>query len=281
MNCQEFDELWNELLDAETAAWHSSDAAMTARRSDPSVLELAATAHARSCSRCGTIHDRYERLRQALRASNSGSRLIAAPSPELALRIMAAAGAPRTRSRFWRAALLVGVASTAAVLLLALTIASLPWSLQRLPSGANAAKENRPDHSQSVQPSAFPARGPDLTEALADATEATWDLALTTSGPAARLGRRVIVAATSAQDSTGTDSAWAGGAQLGLDALAPVLRVVPDSTPGSELIQEVEDGLFARVRPLSSSARQAFGFLRTPSLGKPDHSINLPASKGA
>ncbi len=120
-----------------------------------------------------------------------------------------------------------------------------------------------------------------MTEALADATEATWDLARTTSAPAARLGHQVLMAATSAQDSTGTGSTGAGGPRLGLDALAPILRVVPDSTPASELIQRVGDGLSASVRPLSSSARQAFGFLRTPSLGKPDNPINLPASKGA
>jgi hypothetical protein len=118
-----------------------------------------------------------------------------------------------------------------------------------------------------------------LGDALADATAATWELARTTSEPAARLGREVLDATGVTQGAT-TASAPDESAGPDLLPLSSMLRVVPNS-PAPAFIQELEDRLATSVRPLSSSARQAFGFLRTPALGKQKGTNSSPASKGA
>jgi hypothetical protein len=280
MNCQEFDDRWNDLLDIETAGRHTQRTGATGDHNDPSPDDLAVRGHAQACARCRPIHDRYERLRQALRARDTGFRPIPVPTPDLTRRILAASCSP-PRRRFWRTALPIAAGAIAASVLLALAIAAMPWSLRRLATDRRNQIASRPQRSVSAPPLEHRSRGRDLTEALAEATEATWDLAWTTSGPAARLGRQVLVAATSTDDDANSGSTGTSDPRLGLGALAPVFRVVSDSAPGSELIQKVGDGLSASVRPLSSSARQAFGFLRTPMLGKPDNPISVRASKGA
>jgi hypothetical protein len=123
-----------------------------------------------------------------------------------------------------------------------------------------------------------------LSEALADATAATWNLAWTASEPAARLGRHVLESATRVEISSqpGESAAdLAGPAYQGLDSLASVLPAVPQPPPGSALLQQVGDGLSATFRPLSFTARRAFRFLRMPSLERTDNGpIHLTASKG-
>jgi hypothetical protein len=120
-----------------------------------------------------------------------------------------------------------------------------------------------------------------LREALADATDATWDLARTTSEPATRLGREVLEAATQGRDEERVESSGSDAAAFRLASLSLVLRGGPPSSASAALLQDLGDGLAASVRPLSSSARQAFGFLRTPNIEKREHPGNQPASKGA
>jgi hypothetical protein len=281
MNCLEFDELWNDLLDAEPMGRPAPRADVPDSASPPSARELAAAAHAEACPRCRASHDRYVRLTRAIRDRNTGLHRFLAPSPGLTQRILAAVGQSSGRNRLRRAALPLGTAAAAAVILLALAVAPMPWSPQRPWTGTRRESGTPPETSPSARRSDHPSRGRDLNEALADATEATWDLAWTTSGPAARLGRQMIVAAASTQHTPDASSTTPGHPRLGFDALAQVLRVVPDSTSGSELIQDLGDDLSSSVRPLSSSARQAFGFLRALSPGKPGNPITQPASKGA
>ena len=286
MNCHEFDELWNDLLDGETAGRPPHGLGSLRPSPAPSDPELAVSAHARACPRCRPIHERYERLRQALRARNASPRSFPAPSPELARQVLAATGkASRPQQALAGRAARSGPPRRPRRSCWRSPPRSCPGVWIGLPSGPRGAIAGRAADTGPAPRSAHPPRGGDLTEALAEATEATWDLARTTSGPAARLGRQVLVAAASVQDadSEGGGATAAATPRMGLDALAQVLRVVPDATPGSELIQKVGDGLTSSVRPLSSSARQAFGFLRTPALGKPDNPISIPpaASKGA
>jgi hypothetical protein len=120
---------------------------------------------------------------------------------------------------------------------------------------------------------------PLLSVALADATLATLDLARSTSAPAARLGLEALEAAAQQSDQAEPESA--GDAGSGLAPFPLVLRDLSQSSPDLAWLQEVGDDLAARVRPLSSSARQAFGFLRAPELRKTETSSNSPASKGA
>jgi hypothetical protein len=139
-------------------------------------------------------------------------------------------------------------------------------------------------HATRTDPPSATRRNTDadvLREALADATDATWDLARSTSEPATRLGREVLEAATPGHDADGPGSSGSESVSFHLTSLSSVLRGGAPSSASAALLQDLGDGLAASVRPLSSSARQAFGFLRTPNIEKREHPGNLPASKGA
>jgi hypothetical protein len=55
----------------------------------------------------------------------------------------------------------------------------------------------------------------------------------------------------------------------------------PDPAAASALLQQVGDDLASGVRPLSSSARRAFGFLLGPALDQPEARTKPPVAKGA
>ena len=81
-----------------------------------------------------------------------------------------------------------------------------------------------------------------LSESLADATSATLDLARAATGPAARVGR----------------GAWGAVPSKGVEDAA--------ADPGPGVLRGVGDRVGEGVRPLSGSARNAFGFLFDPVL---------------
>lgn len=85
-----------------------------------------------------------------------------------------------------------------------------------------------------------------LADSLAEATSATWELARATSAPAARIGR----------------DAWGAAPALGV----PRLPGGPIAPPSTGSLRGVGDRVHAGVRPLSGSARHAFGFLIAPVL---------------
>ena len=60
-----------------------------------------------------------------------------------------------------------------------------------------------------------------------------------------------------------------------LDSLAP------DTAAAGAMLQQVGDRLTNGVRPLSDTARHAFGFLLGTALAKPEVPVNPPAQKGA
>jgi hypothetical protein len=301
MNCHDFDQIWNELLDTETMPTDGQGTTVEGESGPrlPSDRELAAREHAAGCPTCGTAQFEYETLRQALRAWRLKARPSSAPSSDLIERILTAAlssadsatgaigqtGRGRA-SRRWRIGLPLAMAVAA---VLAFVIVPIFWDLKRVdPGSAQRGAMNRTGRAsgqvRSASHSSQPAGFHGLSGSLADATAATWDLARSTSEPAARLGRQVLEVASEAQDpAVSRTSAADSGQSLGsgLVSLPTVLRVVPESPPGSVLLQEVGERLSACVRPLSSTARQAFGFLRTPSLEKNENRINQPASKGA
>ena len=87
----------------------------------------------------------------------------------------------------------------------------------------------------------------ELTDALAHATSATRDLARATSELVARIGREVINLAVSA----GPD------------------RSVPPSlaeNPAPDVLQDLGHRVDEGIKPLSGTARHAFGFLLGPAL---------------
>jgi len=98
-----------------------------------------------------------------------------------------------------------------------------------------------------------------LAGALADAASSTLELARETSAPAGRVGRAVFASASASLPDAETP--------------APDVSVVPNS----RVLRSVGGRVGAGVRPLSGSARNAFGFLlRTapgdePVAPKPPH----------
>ena len=122
--------------------------------------------------------------------------------------------------------------------------------------------------------------GPDAQHGPGRRDRATWDLARSASEPAARISRQVFDAAIS-PEGTLAQPGLRGGAVpesvtgLSLDALAY------DSAAAVATLQQVGDHLATGVKPLSSTARQAFGFLLGPARPKPEVRAHSPAARGA
>lgn len=160
MNCQEFEYVWDVVLDA----WGAIEPVDPARALD---------AHAASCSACRAIHARNLLLLQAIRSLGPP----AAVPDGFADRVLAAARAPAPKV-LSIGARVVRLAAAAAVLA-ALVVGARAWSTRRAAPVETA---------QSFE-------SEDLSEALVAATSATLDLAREASAPAARVGRQVLVAA--------------------------------------------------------------------------------------
>lgn len=253
MTCRDFQRICDELLDADADLAHDGDG-------DGARL----AAHAAECPSCRAIEARYQLLQQAIRAWRQPP----APSPAFVDRILVAAQTepaiiPAAAGRPWpmnRDGLRI-VAGLAATALVGVILAGL------LP------RAGRVDHAVSHPPvvdrTASPPRvpSPSFNRALAEATSATWDLARSTSEPAARLGREVLdagedegAARPAAAEPTATAQHAKGLASLSV----PVPSLEPLAPDASAVLQQVGDQISAGVRPISSTARQAFGFLLGP-----------------
>jgi hypothetical protein len=271
MNCHDFRRKWNELLDAETAA-------------GPTVAgsEDALRQHAAGCDACRQLAARYHVLRHALRAWVGAPR----PSADLADRILAAASAPSgsawavrdaaARERMpWRL-----VASVvAAAIIVSMVLPVIP----------RRVRSQRPDHPPGSQNAvlhsvASPETGrsdlADLQRALAEATSATWDLARSASEPAARISRDMLDATIQPEEVH--SEAQLGRAEVGLAAPIPiVIPPAPGAATASAVLQQVGDHLAAGVRPLSRTARHAFGFLLGERTDRPGSRARRSTAKGA
>jgi hypothetical protein len=199
---------------------------LDARGDASAEMEHALETHAAGCESCRTIASRYQTLRTVLLS------LGAPPSPSVDFverflegREAARVASPRTL-RFWAAGLPIAAAAS---LLLAVGLARRPG-----PSETPAVTETRV--VRAIDPQS-------LSAALAEAQSATLELARETSAPAARIGREIL-----------------GSASLPSATLTLPERV----TPSVDVFQGVGDRVQAGVRPLSGSARRAFGFLLGP-----------------
>jgi hypothetical protein len=215
MICRDFDRLCNDAIDA--------------RDGESSMLERVLERHAAECPSCRAIAERYQTLRQAIRALGPPP----LPPANFAARLLEQRGVVPMdgASRARRVGVWSGMAAAAALLVAGLL------AFRGLPSGRPPAVPAAPD--LAARP---------LTDALADATSATLDLARSASGPAARIGGEVLRTASTAE---------------GPSAL-PAMAL---SGPSSEMLQRMGDRINAGVRPLSGTARQAFGFLLAPTPG--------------
>jgi hypothetical protein len=268
MNCRDFERLWNELIDARSRSPGDGHAPADAER------ETALFQHAATCPACSRSAAGYHALQRAVLTWGKAPE----PSRGLTDRILAAVESPpraaRLTSRLSRQAIfnrwpIASAASILAVLALGIIISRMSVNLAR-------DRARLPESVALPAPSsgANPSKNPRLNEALASASEATWDLARSASEPAARLSRQFLDAAGE-RDTPRESGNSASMTVPSLDSFTP------DSASAAQTIQQVGDRLASRVRPLSSSARQAFGFLLGPPPSKPDNRANPPTARGA
>jgi hypothetical protein len=292
IHCRDFEKMLNESIDAGSPFFRSPDVdVLKGARPIPGTGEMgvdpgrerALLDHAADCAACRRLLMEYQALGRALRAWG--------PAPEapagLVDRILASVSVqhlphshPSTSTtqlrRFRRislplaaAAAIVAVAVSAG-LLVRLRIQTSQSVPAKVPSVAVLPVPSR-DHEDADSRM--------LNVALADAADATWELARSASEPAARISGQVFDAATSQEPTSpsrsgAVKSVPSSFAVLSLDALAP------DSGAAVATLQQVGDHLVSGVRPLSSTARQAFSFLLTPARPKPDVRVRPPGAKG-
>ena len=210
-------------------------------------IERMLEAHAASCPACRAVAQRYRTLRQAIRALGPAP---AAPigfaDRFLDRRATRARQASRwsrhARPAIWSAALAVA-ASLAFVLVAG---GGRGWS----PFGAPDPMPKPPGEARA------------LAHALADATSASWDLARATSAPAARIGREMLGSAPRLDTAPG-----------------PTLSLPLDVERASDVLLRVGDRVSAGTRPISRTARHAFGFLLGPA--PDDANVPPPPADGA
>ncbi len=215
MNCETLETLWQAWLDEPNG---------------PSpALNPAAEAHRAACEACRMRSAGYVALSTALK----GSTHVQLPGPSAGFpdRVLwnwhteLRAEAGRRAWRRW------GTLAAAAVLVVS---SGLGFWIGR------SGHSDRPSKLVVRQPSREPAR---LTQALAEATSATIELALESSAPAARLGRDVL-GSTARVQAPSADLADPGGASNALEGAGRRLS--------------------SGVSPLSNQAQRAFGFLLGP-----------------
>jgi 2-polyprenyl-6-methoxyphenol hydroxylase-like FAD-dependent oxidoreductase len=256
MTCRDFERGWNEVLDAGGPG------------ASPSDLERTLRDHAANCPACRQVAARYQLLQRALRAWS-----VNATAPvDLADRILAAAQSPssgrwgaslRGGRPLWRIGLPLATAAAAALALVFVRPAiDVPRAERRTTIAGNAARGPVPIDAKT------------LDTALADATAATWELARSTSEPAARISRQVLDAATARDSISVADTSDSF-------SVSSYVPAAPDSAAASAMLQQVGDSLSSSVGPLSTTARHAFGFLLAPAPAKPEARQVPPAAKGA
>jgi hypothetical protein len=296
MTCRQFESACNELIDAglpimvqpatDPDRTRAGNGAATTREpvSAGTDLQRLLLDHASGCPACRAVADRYETLRLALRAWGPQS---AAPEG-LADRILAAvegAGAltPHRRAatgktrRFSRAnrPLAAVAASLIAALTFGLLIARLAIKQPRVNESLTRALQ-----SEGVENPAADKRGSvdalALNDAVAGAADATWDLARTASEPAARISRQMLDAATGPELSVSLPNHV-----VDPGAVPSFRSLAHNSATAVAMLQQVGDRFATGVRPLSNTARHAFGFLLGPAAARPVVPTHTRAAKGA
>jgi hypothetical protein len=283
MTCREFEREWNELLDAEAGGG--------IERPDPGGAgrERALLEHAVGCPSCGQVSARYLALRRAIRAWGPPP----APSAGLTDRILAEIHTPTTAWPIYRVVRCELPRTRVLVSIMAAAMAASVLLGFILDRGIERHRPNEPMavlHNTPVEPGRHEARDSAtlavdsraLNMALSEATAATWDLARSASEPAARISRQVLDAATGPDRSPAQPASIAGSRSVVVAVSVPSLdSLAPDTAAAGAMLQQVGDRLTNGVRPLSNTARHAFGFLLGTALAKPEVPVNPPAQKGA
>ncbi|QDV38038.1 zf-HC2 domain-containing protein [Tautonia plasticadhaerens] len=226
MSCREVDEAWTLRLDALRAGRGPADALGPL----PDELE----AHLARCPSCRGRAVGYATLAQAI----GGLGPSPMPSASLSGRILdefRAGPAPRVVPIRRGPAIARWAAAAAAVALVVV-------GLRAMRPGPGAAPEPPWTPREVAEAPPRP-----LTEAVAEAAEATVAIARKTSGPAARLGRDVF-------------GRGPIEAEQVVGAIEPTASIVDGGT-AERVVTLIGSGLEAGVRPLSKPTRSAFSFL--------------------
>jgi predicted anti-sigma-YlaC factor YlaD len=245
MTCREVDQAWNRRLDSVRLGSSPADAA----ESLPTELE----SHLSRCPSCRSRAAGYAALAQAI----GGLGGMPVPSESLSRRILAEFEAdPRpVIGPIRRGRTVARWASVAAAA--ALVVAGVRF--MRPGPGAVPGAPSTPEVLAEAPPRP-------LTEAVAEAAEATVAIARKTSEPAARIGRDVF-------GGGGAAGVVADGGQIALEMpLSP-----PSGGTAERVVTLIGNSLEAGVRPLSKPTRSAFSFL-LPSL--PQAEDPPPADQG-
>jgi hypothetical protein len=278
--CRDFELQWNELLDG----CRAPDKSRFDRGS--SATERVLMDHAARCAACRLKAAKYEALRSAILACGPPP-----PVPAgLADRILSELKAPtnsawpayataRRPARWTPARRWIAVASFAALVVIGVVLDRMMPTGQPIVLHPAPVEERR---DRRVEPGTGPVDYRALNTALADATEATLDLARAASEPAARIGRQVIDAAARHEPGATEVAPAAGPDSIAMTMPVPSLdALAPDPAAAAAVWQQVGDGLASGVRPLTSTARHAFGFLMGPAQVKPELRTRPSAEKGA
>jgi hypothetical protein len=305
MTCRDFQHKWDELLDADARRAASPDAdgpgSIGADRVSPADdREALLLAHAAECPACRPIAARYQVLRHAIRVWRQPP----LPPADLMHRILSAPADPTPRTweaasrrarRSWRdhrskVSLRIGIAAAmVACMLLGVTLVRITRR-DRTDRVAGADQTALQDLHSISGPETAPANSTAFNRALAEATSATWDLARSASEPAARISRDVLDATTQGDsipnEAAKSPSSTAPTGEIeGLASLSvrvPSLDpLAPNASTASTVLQQVGDQLSAGVRPLSSTARHAFGFLLGPARDRTEPRTTERAERGA
>jgi hypothetical protein len=288
MTCRDYERDWNKLIDMDRA-----DARQGCAGAGPLVLARADTEralldHEADCPACRQLGARYQVLRRALQAGVQSQ----APPAGLADRILTEIERPspsawavygEARSQLIPPAFVAFAAIAAVLIAVVLPLSYLSRDLQSRLDRPKTVLHPTPGPSGHDEVSETVAVDPrSLDTAVADATAATWDLARSASEPAARISRQVLNAATQADRESGLPTSDTRLEPVTAGVSVPSLAALaPDTAAAGAMLQQVGDHLATGVRPLSDTARHAFGFLLGPAITKPEVPANPPAPKGA
>lgn len=254
MRCQDFERIWDGLLDAGNLPHGGRGPGTESPLSKSRERDLLQSLrdHSYGCPDCRLRMSQFETLRRAIQSWEHAPKVL--PSTDLVDRILAAALnenaklIPLRNRRLWSSYGIAGLAATAAA---ALLIALYPG--HQRPRPIPGPRPNVPETPPRID---LPA----LNQAIVEASDATWDLAYVASAPAVRLGRHVL---------RGTES----------------VRPEADESPGevvSEVLNQFGQEISAGVRPLSDSARRAIKYLKdvVPPPGEAIEAARRPNTKG-
>jgi hypothetical protein len=285
MTCREFETAWNDLLDASGARLGRTTASLTHSPSVTAERELALSEHEAECAVCNRRASQYQTLRRALHGWD------AAPIPPdgFVERVLAEVSAP-TRPAWHahfairrdtpRTRAIVSIVAAAAAACLLLMVRVRPTH-ERRPSAVLRGTSNDPSDRESQRSQTPVGDMWDLDLALADATAATWDLARSASEPAARISRQMLDVVTQAERNNARPVDGASSEPVAPVASVPSLdSLAPDTAAAGAMLQQVGDRFATGVRPLSDTARHAFGFLLGAPSAKPEAPAAPPSEKG-